>query len=106
MKNEECMPIAVIELISRKWSLLIIKSLIDNGRLRYNELMHDLEGISPKTLTERLRELEREGIILRKMFPQIPPKVEYSLTRKGIELAGSLGGFLDWIKKWYPMTNK
>jgi DNA-binding HxlR family transcriptional regulator len=64
-----------------------------------------LKGISPKTLTERLRELEKEGIIVRKMFSEIPPKVQYSLTKKGCELAISLKYVVKWAEKWYPSNS-
>jgi DNA-binding HxlR family transcriptional regulator len=92
----------ILELMSKKWALFIIRSLMGNGKLRYSELMHELDGVSPKTLTERLREMEREGIIKREMFPEIPPKVEYSLTRKGRELGKSIGYITEWVGKWYP----
>ncbi len=102
MKEEECGPIKVLQMLSRKWTLLILSLLVRGQSLRYTELNDRLEGVSPKTLTERLRELEKEGIILRKMFSEIPPRVEYSLSEKGCELAASLQHVLKWAEKWYP----
>jgi DNA-binding HxlR family transcriptional regulator len=91
-----------MQMLSKKWTLLILSLLVRGQSLRYTGLIDRLEGISPKTLTERLRELEREGIIVRKMFSEIPRKVQYSLTEKGCELAVSLKHVLKWAEKWYP----
>jgi DNA-binding HxlR family transcriptional regulator len=102
LKEEECSPIKVMQMLSKKWTLLVLSLLVRSQSLRYTELIDQLEGISPKTLTERLRELEKEGIVARKMFSEIPPKVEYSLTEKGCELATSLLHVLKWAEKWYP----
>jgi len=104
VKDEECVPIEIIQLLSRKWSLLILGLLVSSHKLRYNELFHTLNGISPKTLTERLRELENEGIIMREAFSEIPPRVEYSLTKKGTELAQASVHIINWAEKWYPAT--
>ena len=71
--------------IANKWKFLIIRDLL-TGTKRYNELARSVEGISAKVLTENLRELEKDGIIKRKAYPVVPPRVEYSLTEKGHEL--------------------
>lgn len=71
--------------IANKWKFLIIRDLL-TGTKRYNELTRSVAGISAKVLTENLRELENDGIISRKVYPVVPPKVEYSLTSKGYEL--------------------
>ncbi|HML03831.1 MAG TPA: helix-turn-helix domain-containing protein [Candidatus Bathyarchaeia archaeon] len=104
MKAEECIPLEIIQMLSKKWALLILSLLYSNQKLRYSELADKLEGISPKTLTERLRELEKEGIIRRESFSEIPPRVEYYLTQKGSELAGSFTHVLKWAEKWYVTT--
>lgn len=72
-------------LIANKWKILILRDLLKETK-RYNELTRSVIGISAKVLTENLRELEKDGIILRKVYPVVPPKVEYSLTTKGYEL--------------------
>ena len=72
-------------LIGEKWKVLIIRDLL-TGTKRYNELTRSVVGISAKVLTENLRDLENDGIIFRKVYPVVPPKVEYSLTEKGKEL--------------------
>ena len=104
MKAEECVPLEIIQMLSKKWALLILSLLYSNHKLRYSELASKLEGISPKTLTERLRELEKEGIIRRESFSEIPPRVEYNLTQKGSELASSFTYVLKWAEKWYVTT--
>ncbi len=72
-------------IISNKWKVLILRDLLD-GTKRYNELNRSVVGISAKVLTQNLKDLEQDGIISRKVYPIIPPKVEYSLTDKGKEL--------------------
>lgn len=72
-------------MIANKWKILILRDLITSTK-RYNELTRSVKGISAKVLTENLRELERDGIIIRKVYPVVPPKVEYSLTEKGNDL--------------------
>lgn len=72
-------------IISNKWKIIILRDLL-TGTKRYNELLKNITGISAKVLTENLRELERDGIVNRKIYPVVPPKVEYSLTKKGTDL--------------------
>lgn len=72
-------------IISNKWKVLILRDLI-LGTKRYNELNRSVVGISAKVLTQNLKDLENDGIVLRKVYPVVPPKVEYSLTEKGQEL--------------------
>lgn len=76
-------------IISNKWKVLILRDLID-GTKRYNELNRSVVGISAKVLTQNLKDLESDGIIIRKVYPVVPPKVEYSLSKKGMELKGVL----------------
>lgn len=72
-------------IIGNKWKIIILRDLL-TGTKRYNELTRSVVGISPKVLTENLRNLEKDGIISRKVYPVVSPKVEYSLTEKGLEL--------------------
>lgn len=72
-------------LISNKWKIIILRDLL-TGTKRYNELLRSVVGISAKVLTENLRDLEMAGIVLRKVYPEVPPRVEYSLTAKGEDL--------------------
>lgn len=76
-------------IISNKWKVLILRDLI-TGTKRYNELNRSVVGISSKVLTQNLKDLEKDGIVKRKVYPVVPPKVEYSLTEKGMELKSVL----------------
>lgn len=93
-------PIArTAEIISGKWTLLIIRDLA-SGVKRFNQLERSLHGISPKTLSERLRSLEEEGIIIRQTFAEVPPRVEYSLTEKGLDLVDVVESMRSYGKRW------
>ncbi|MBP3041068.1 helix-turn-helix transcriptional regulator [Bacillaceae bacterium Marseille-Q3522] len=84
--SRECPIEKTLNIISAKWSFLIIRELLIDGTLRFGKLMKQLEGISSKTLSLRLKELEEKGIVKKTIFPEIPPHVEYSLTEKGKQL--------------------
>lgn len=90
---------ATLKILGNKWTFLIIKNLMGK-KLRFNELLYLLKGISPKTLTTRLRDLEKEGVLTRKIYPEIPPRVEYSLTVKGDDLKLILDTLNQWGKKY------
>jgi DNA-binding HxlR family transcriptional regulator len=80
--SETCPVCRTAEVVCGKWTLLLIKELAE-GQSRFCELERSLEGISPRTLSLRLRALEEEGIVERTMFPEVPPRVDYALTDKG-----------------------
>ena len=86
----------VIDIISKKWALLIINVIGNQGTLRFKELMEALNGISPKSLSDTLKKLESEGLIERKSFAEIPPRVEYSLIEDGVELRKAIIPLLMW----------
>jgi len=86
----------IIDVISKKWALLIINALGNYGKLRFNKIMETLNGISPKTLSDTLKDLQNEGLIKRESFAEIPPRVEYSLTNDGAELRKSIIPLLEW----------
>jgi DNA-binding HxlR family transcriptional regulator len=86
----------LMKVISKKWTLLIINAIGIYGTLRFNRLVKELHGIGPKTLSDRLKELEAEGLITREFFAEIPPRVEYSLTKDGAELRESIMPLLRW----------
>ena len=81
----ECPVEYTASLLGNKWKPLILRELL-TGTKRYNELTRSIIGVSPKVLTENLRELEEDGVISRKVYPEVPPKVEYSLTENGKDL--------------------
>jgi len=86
----------VIDVISKKWALLIINAVGNHGKLRFNELMEELNGISPKTLSDTLKKLKTEDLIKRKAFAEIPPRVEYTLTEDGGKLRKAIIPLLKW----------
>ena len=100
--KRKCKVFPTFELLGKKWTLHIIKELSWHGKKRFSELKRALNGVSPKTLTERLRELEREDVIIRIAYPEVPPRVEYDLTEKGQGLSNSIDSICDWARKWYP----
>jgi DNA-binding HxlR family transcriptional regulator len=80
---EETCPVALaVSMLDGKWTMLVIRDLL-GGTRRFTELRQSLAGISPKTLTDRLRALEEHGLVERVMYAEIPPRVEYSLTERG-----------------------
>ena len=97
--NVVCSIEKALNILNGKWTFLIIKNLFE-GTKRFGELRKSLNEISPKTLTERLKELERNGVILRVVYPTIPPKVEYSLTEKGRSLDTIIKEMKIWGSIW------
>ena len=80
--DSSCPVCRTAEIVCGKWTLLLVKELAE-GQSRFCELERQLGGISPRTLSLRLRALEEEGIVVRETFPEVPPRVEYALTEKG-----------------------
>ncbi len=99
LSNDICPVARTAEIISGKWTLLIIRDLT-SGVKRFHQLERSLHGISPKTLSERLRTLENEGIIIRETFAAMPPRVEYSLTSKGHDLLAVIESMRTYGKRW------
>jgi len=89
----------VIDTIGKKWGLLIINEVGNHGKLRFGELMAELKGISPSTLTTTLKDLGKEKLIQKESFNEIPPRVEYSLSSKGRELREAILPLLKWATK-------
>ena len=88
-----------LSLIQGKYKMTILYTLMEFKVVRFNELQRYIKGISFKTLSCSLKELERDGLILRKEYPQIPPKVEYSLSERGRSLMPILDGMCEWGDK-------
>ena len=85
--------------VADKWTLLIIESLEEGGATRFSALGRSLPGISQKMLTQTLRQMEREGLVSRTVFPEVPPHVEYALTDLGHDLAEAFCGVWQWAEK-------
>ena len=99
MSNEKPLPACPVEttlsLISDKWTVVIIRDLL-TGTKRFNELMRSVTGITQKVLTSHLRNMEANGLLVRKVYPEIPPKVEYTLTETGHSLKPILDAMYTW----------
>lgn len=93
----ECPIMSTMAMISDKWKVLIICKL-RGGTLRFNELMRALQGVTQKVLTSQLRELEDDGIVSRKIYAEVPPRVEYSLTPLGETLIPVLIKLEEWAQ--------
>ena len=90
-----CPVATTVQLIGSKWKLLILRNLLARP-WRFNELKKNLEGISQKVLTDSLRSLEKDGIVTRTVYPEVPPRVEYSLS----ELGDSMRPIINAMEQW------
>ena len=86
----------ILSKIGDKWSMLVIFILENNGTMRFNSLQKAIPDISQKVLTSTLRNLENDGYIIRTIYPEVPPRVEYSLTERALTLLPHLNGLIDW----------
>lgn len=87
--------VKTLKVMSSKWTMLILRTLCE-GTKRFGELQRELHGISPKTLSVRLTQLEKEGILIKHVFAEVPLHVEYSLTKKGSHLKEIFRQLVDW----------
>jgi DNA-binding HxlR family transcriptional regulator len=97
--DETCPVCRTAEIVCGKWTLLVIRDLAE-GRSRFCELERSLQGISPRTLSLRLRALEEEGVVERQTFPEVPPRVEYVLTAKGRALVPLIENMRSYGTEW------
>jgi DNA-binding HxlR family transcriptional regulator len=96
-KHSNCSAMSdVLSRIGDKWSLMVVGMLSRNGTLRFNELKRLINGVSQRMLTLTLRNLERDGLVSRTIYPEVPPRVEYSLTEMGKTLQGPINALWDW----------
>ncbi len=96
--NRNCPTRQVLDLIADKWTVLVICRLSE-GTLRFAQLRRAIDGISQKVLTNTLRDLERDGIVSRRIYASVPPRVEYSLTDLGRSLCGLVAGICGWAER-------
>jgi DNA-binding HxlR family transcriptional regulator len=97
--DSTCPVCRTAEIVCGKWTLLLVRDLAE-GRTRFCELERSLAGISPRTLSLRLRALEEEGIVERHTFPEVPPRVEYALTEKGLALLPIIEDMRSYGERW------
>ena len=93
----KCPAEATIQLIGGRWKVPIVWHLF-GGTMRFSELRRAMPGVTQKMLTQQLRELEEDGIVSRKVYPEVPPKVEYSLTERGLSLRPVVESMCRWAK--------
>lgn len=94
MDDRQCVT-KTLKIIGSKWTVLILHELCE-GTKRFGELQRALPSISPKTLSQRLKELEKSGVVKKKVFPVVPLRVEYTLTPKGKSLREIIGKMVEW----------
>jgi DNA-binding HxlR family transcriptional regulator len=95
--DPECPTRIVLDRVGDKWTVLVVSALSDET-LRFSELRARVGGVAPKVLTQTLRALERDGILTRKVYAEVPPRVEYSLTLLGRSLAAPIDAIQDWAE--------
>ncbi|MCW3038346.1 MAG: helix-turn-helix transcriptional regulator [Solirubrobacterales bacterium] len=100
--DESCPVCRTAEIVCGKWTLLLIRDLAD-GQSRFCELERSLNGISPRTLSLRLRALEEEGIVARQTYAEVPPRVEYALTAKGEALLPIVDSMRSYGERWLAL---
>ncbi len=99
--SSECPSREILEHLTSKWSVLVLRCLSD-GVQRFSELRNRIDGVSEKMLAQTLKVLEKDGFILRTVYPQVPPKVEYQLTILGAQAAEKLNYLIGWIERSLP----
>jgi DNA-binding HxlR family transcriptional regulator len=92
----ECPIEVTVNLLGDKWKVLIVRNLLLRGTQRFGELNKGINGVSQKMLTQQLRQLETDGLIARKVYPEVPPRVEYSLTEFGQTLKPIFQAMHNW----------
>jgi len=96
----------IMNIISKKWTLLIINTIGNGQKVRYNKIMQQLKSINSKTLSDRLKELEKAGLTERRAYMEIPPRVEYSLTAKGRTLRKAILPLMEWAYSYKKRNEK
>lgn len=96
IRVEACPIRDILSKLGDKWSLLVLTTLNANGVMRFNEINKSIGDISQRMLTVTLRSLEHDGLIARKVYPEVPPRVEYHITESGESLMPHLNNLVDW----------
>jgi DNA-binding HxlR family transcriptional regulator len=100
--HDDCQAVAeTLDRIGDKWTVLVV-GVLERGPLRYNEIRRAIDGISQRMLTLTLKHLERDGVVIRTMYPTIPPRVDYELTQLGRNLLVPLRALYDWAVQHRP----
>ncbi len=94
-----------VELIGRRWTGAILSAML-NGAVRFTDIIHAVPGLSDRLLSERLKELESEGIVIRIVHPETPVRIEYHLTEKGRDLSSVTDAVADWAHRWLSQESQ
>ncbi len=98
--DQDCPVARTLDIIGERWTILILRDLLKQGPRRFQDFQLSLSGVSPNTLSARLKSLEEHGIIERKFYEEHPPRAEYVLTEKGRMLGPVLKALLEWGQKY------
>jgi DNA-binding HxlR family transcriptional regulator len=99
-EEEDALTREIVTRLADKWSLWTLSILAgSSGPVRFSRVMDQVEGVSQKSLTKALRQLERDGLVTRKMFAEVPPRVEYAVTSIGVEMLEHVAPFWTWVAK-------
>lgn len=104
-KLSKCPVEVTVSLIENKWKILIIRELL-SGTKRFGEIKKSLDGISQKVLTAQLRDMEHNGLIARKVYAEVPPRVEYSLTPLGLSLTPVINALKQWGQNYLELESQ
>ena len=102
----QCEVSDIWHILGKAWALIILKNMSTKEPIRFNDLRRSLSGISSTVLSDRLKELEKEGLITKKVYAEVPLRVEYSLTRPAKELENLLADLGKWVSRWKPVPVK
>ena len=102
-RNVKVCPISnAVDIIGKKFAVLILRNMMVYKQTRFNQFLNSIDGMNPRTLAARLKELERNGLVERKAYAEVPPRVEYSLTEKGLALRPVLEQLANFSIRHYP----
>ena len=96
--RKEVLAREMLDRVADKWTLLVIEALDGQGEMRFSRLRERVGGVSQKMLTKTLRQLERDGLVIRRVHPEVPPRVDYKLTRLGVSLGEAVCGIWTWVE--------
>jgi DNA-binding HxlR family transcriptional regulator len=97
--DQDCPVARTLDLIGERWTILILRDLLLKGTRRFQDLQESLSGVAPNTLSARLKAMESQGLITRRLYSEHPPRLEYQLTERGKSLGPILGALRDWGRR-------
>jgi DNA-binding HxlR family transcriptional regulator len=98
--DQDCPVAKTLDLIGERWTILILRDLLLKGPRRFQDLQESLAGVAPNTLSTRLKAMESQGLITRRLYSEHPPRLEYQLTERGKSLGPILGAMRDWGRRY------